>query len=126
MNADICIIGNPNTGCYIYSQGSYFIVGGTSLSAPIISGTMGIILYQRLLNNLPLYNSNQDSDYGIQNILYNIYGANTDYKNFFYDVTQGSSGNYNATIGYDLPTGLGSPQIPYFVNYLVNYTAPSN
>jgi subtilase family serine protease len=122
--ADISIDGNPKTGCYIYSDGSYFIVGGTSLSAPIIAGTMGIILYQRLLNNKPLYNSSQNSSFGIQNILYNLYGNNINniYNYLFYDVTKGSSGKYNAELGYDNPTGLGSPFIPTFVPYLVNDT----
>lgn len=122
--SDISIDGNPESGCYIYSEGSYSIIGGTSLSAPIISGTLGIIFYQRLLNKTPLYNSNQNSFYGIQNILYNLYGTNKNniYNYLFFDITKGSSGNYNAGLGYDNPTGLGSPFIPTFVPYLVKDT----
>jgi subtilase family serine protease len=125
--SDISIDGNPETGCYIYSQGSYFIIGGTSLSAPIIAGTMGIIIYQRLLNNSPVYNSNQNSPIGIQNILYNLFGNNKNLYNYiFYDVTKGNSGIYQAGLDYDYPTGLGSPHIPTFVPYLINnYIIPS-
>ena len=125
--SDISIDGNPNTGCYIYSQGEYFIVGGTSLSAPIIEGTMGIITYQRLLNNTSIYNSNQNSTNGVQNILYNLLGNNKDIYNYiFYDVTKGNSGIYQAGLEYDYPTGLGSPYIPTFVPYLINnFITPS-
>jgi hypothetical protein len=117
---DISMDANPNTGVYVYSQGSYQVVGGTSLSAPLISGTMAIIMYQRLLNNKPTYNSNQNSGYGIQNLMYNIYGTDTNMYNYlFYDVVTGSSGQYSASKGYDYPTGLGSPYIPTFVTYFV-------
>jgi subtilase family serine protease len=119
--SDISIDGNPITGCYIYSQGEYFIVGGTSLSAPIIAGTMAIIFYQRLLNNNSLYDSNQNSKDGIQNILYNLLGNNINIYNYiFYDVTKGNSGIYQSGLQYDYPTGLGSPNIPTFVPYLIN------
>jgi len=122
--SDICIDGNPQTGVYIYSAGSYFGIGGTSLSAPLISGTMGIVTYQRKIKKLQLYNSNQNDQYGIQNLMYNIYGTNNEnYKKLFYDVTQGSSGNYSAAIGYDYPTGLGTPYITNFVPYFVNYNS---
>lgn len=124
--SDISIDGNPSSGCYIYSEGNYFIIGGTSLSSPIISGTMGIILYQRLINNKPLYNTNQNSPFGIQNILYNLYGSQKNiYSYIFNDITKGNSGSYNATLGYDYPTGLGSPNITTFVPYLINdYISP--
>ena len=123
MTSDLSIVGNPDTGCYVYSQGQYEIIGGTSLSAPIISGTMAIIAYQRLLNNKTLYNSNPNSPNGIQNILYNIYGSDKNMYNYlFYDVTQGTSGNYSTMKGYDLPCGLGSPKIETFVPYLVGDT----
>lgn len=120
--SDICIDGNPDTGVYIYSQGSYFGVGGTSVSAPLIAGTMGIVFYQRLLKNLPLYSSNQNDKFGIQNIMYGIYGNNVDniYNKLFYDVTQGITGDYSASLGYDYPTGLGTPYVPNFVPYLIN------
>lgn len=119
--SDISIDGNPETGCYVYSQGNYFIVGGTSLSAPIIAGTMGIIIYQRLLNNKSIYNSNQNSPDGIQNVLYNLLGNNKNIYNYiFYDVTKGNSGIYQAGLDYDYPTGLGSPHIPTFIPYLIN------
>ena len=122
LTSDVCIDGNPKTGLYIYSEGSYFGIGGTSVSAPLICGTMAIIFYQRLLKNLPLYNSNQNDKLGIQNIIYNIYGKNLNniYNKLFYDVTQGLSGNYSASLGYDYPTGLGTPYVPNFVPYLIN------
>jgi subtilase family serine protease len=123
MVSDICMDGNPNSGVFIYCKGKYFGVGGTSLSAPLVAGIMGIIDYQRLLQNKSVFNSSSDPNnaLSIQNILYNIYGQNINniYNLLFYDVTSGKTGDYSAKLGYDYPTGLGSPFVPNFVPYLI-------
>ena len=115
---DLSIVGNPDTGCYIYDNG-YVIYGGTSLSAPIISGTLASVLYFRKINNKYLFNSNQYSSNSIQNILYDYYGKyGSTY--IFHDIIKGITGQYHAQIGYDLPTGLGSPKLCDFFCYLTN------
>ena len=41
--------------------------------------------------------------------LYAVAGT-SNYAKLLNDITQGTNGTYNATINYDLVTGLGSPQ----------------
>jgi len=113
---DISSVGNPYTGCYVYFNGKYNVYGGTSLSAPIIAGTMAIAIAQRLNAKLPALNSNPSSPYGVQNILYNYY--KTSGGSIFNDITVGNVGSNVAQIGYDIPTGLGSPRVPIFISYL--------
>jgi subtilase family serine protease len=113
---DLSIVGNPDTGCLIYTNGDYIVIGGTSLSAPIISGMFALINAIRKKNNKKLFNTNQNSNLSVQNILYNNF-----YKDdIFYDIIQGTSGQYSATPGYDLPTGLGTPKFCNFICFLEN------
>ena len=116
---DLSIVGNPDTGCYIFDNDGYQIYGGTSLSAPIMSGIFGSIMYYRKIQKKNLLNSNQYSNFSIQNILYDYYGKFG--NNIFNDIYIGKSGEYSAQIGYDLPTGLGSPKLCNFFCLLVNY-----
>jgi kumamolisin len=120
VSSDISIVGNPETGCYIFYDNNYSIYGGTSLSAPIISGTMAIICYFRKINNKIKINSNSNpyDNYSVQNLLYEYYTRSG--ENIFNDIKLGSSGYFNATKGWDFPTGLGSPNVVYFVDYLNN------
>lgn len=113
---DLSIVGNPDTGCLIYTNGNYTTIGGTSLSAPIISGMFALINAIRKKNNKNSFNTNQNSNLSVQNILYNNFNKN----DLFYDITQGTSGQYSARPGYDLPTGLGTPNFCNFIYFLEN------
>ncbi len=79
MNAD------PNTGVIYLINGSYYIVAGTSIVSPAMSGFLASLNTNKFANTV-LYNN----------------------KNTFHDIVSGSNGGYNATIGYDNCTGLGS------------------
>lgn len=116
--SDISIVGNPDTGCFVFYDNKYSIYGGTSLSAPIISGTMAIICYFRKLNNKIKINSNQYNKHSIQNLIYEYYAKYG--ENIFNDIKLGSSGIFHAKKGWDFPTGLGSPHVINFFEYLNN------
>ncbi len=100
--ADISADADPNTGAAIYDSTPYsgssgwWIVGGTSLSSPLIAGVYA------LTGGLPAGKL-------AANILYTNNGLN------FHDVTNGSNGSCgafsmcNAISGYDGPTGVGTP-----------------
>jgi kumamolisin len=83
---DICSNADPNTGYIIYINNNFYIIGGTSSSAPMIAGSLGRLNYNKFLNNS----------------LYNYIGSK-----FFHDIISGTNG-YNSIIGFDLVTGLGS------------------
>ncbi|HUC86970.1 MAG TPA: S53 family peptidase [Candidatus Saccharimonadales bacterium] len=94
--ADVAADADPATGAAIYDSTSYqshkgwFVLGGTSLSAPLIAGIYGLA----------------GSGSG-PSILYQ-------HRNALYDITSGRNGSCKTYlcaggIGYDGPTGLGSP-----------------
>jgi len=96
--ADVSADANPNTGASVYDttryqgQSGWFQVGGTSLSAPLIGAVYAL-------------SGNTAS-----------YPASTPYAHTgsLHDVTSGSNGNCSTimckgAVGYDGPTGLGTP-----------------
>ena len=95
MVADVSAVADPATGVAVYVMGHWTVVGGTSVSAPLIGGIFG-------------------ANGGI------VDRASTLYANSsaFFDVTTGSNGTChtgakayfcNGEVGYDGPTGLGTP-----------------
>ena len=99
MEADVSADADPNTGVAVYGptsarRSAWQVYGGTSVAAPLVGG---------------IYGANGGSV---------TYGSNP-YANTgaLYDVTSGSNGTCrgqpayfcNAEVGYDGPTGLGTP-----------------
>ncbi len=100
--ADIAAVADPNTGVAIYDSTPYsgstgwWQVGGTSLSSPIIAAAYALAGGMNTTTT----------------------AASLIYKNFSttnsHDITSGSNGNCltvmcKAALGYDGPTGLGTP-----------------
>jgi subtilase family serine protease len=96
---DVSADADPNTGAAIYDnygQGGWLVVGGTSLSSPLIAAVYG------LAGNVSTWNYPAQSVYLTPGSLH--------------DVTTGSNGSCaghplqcSAGAGYDLPTGIGTP-----------------
>ena len=97
--ADVSAVANPSTGVAVYDTTAYqgrtgwFVVGGTSVSAPIIAGVYALAGNATTIdNNYPYTHSSN-----------------------FFDITSGSNGNCptpqwcTARAGWDGPTGLGTP-----------------
>jgi len=96
--ADVSAVGDPNTGAAVYDTygyGGWLVVGGTSLSAPLIGAVYALAGHE------------SNWSYPAQSV-YNSPGS-------LHDVTTGSNGSCthtlqcNAGSGYDLPTGIGTP-----------------
>ena len=96
--ADVSAVADPNTGVAVfddYGYGGWIVVGGTSVASPIIASTYA-------LAGTPTAGSYPASD------LYANPAA-------LWDVTSGSNGRCHpsylctAGVGYDGPTGLGTP-----------------
>jgi hypothetical protein len=90
MISDISAVADPATGVAYVNGGRWSVVGGTSISSPIIAG------------------------------MFTLFGISTpqwpyDHTSSFFDVTTGNNGSCptpyfcQATAGYDGPTGLGTP-----------------
>lgn len=89
--------------------------GGTSFAAPMWAG------YLALVNEQSVANGNKTLGF-INPLLYAI-GESSSYTIDFHDVTSGSNG-YNATTGYDLATGLGSPNGSALITALAGASGP--
>lgn len=91
---DVAAPGDPNSGLYVRFKGAWYIIGGTSLSAPVIAGVYGLA-------------ANTQTTASPGSVPY----AN---RTSFHDIVSGSNGSCKTTIcsagtGYDGPSGLGSP-----------------
>jgi subtilase family serine protease len=95
--ADVSAVADPATGVAVYgpissTTSQWMVFGGTSVAAPIIAGIYGV-------NGGPV-NVGQDPYNHVANL---------------FDVTSGSNGSCGGTylctgaVGYDGPTGLGTP-----------------
>ncbi|WP_233096019.1 S53 family peptidase [Alicyclobacillus sp. SO9] len=106
---DVAWDANPSTGVAVYDstsdqgQSGWFVVGGTSVSSPSWSGLIALADQGR---TSPLTSRDAISQ------IYNLAGTtgSTGYNKYFHDITQGNNGGYSAQPGYDLVTGIGSPQ----------------
>jgi subtilase family serine protease len=97
--ADVSAVADPNTGVAVYDGTTYqgragwWVVGGTSASAPIIAGVYALAGNAASIDNTYPYGHSSN----------------------FFDVTSGSNGTCptsqwcTAAAGWDGPTGLGTP-----------------
>ena len=95
---DFSFDANPNSGVSVYDSTPYdgasgwWVVGGTSVSSPSLSGIVSSAGHFYTSTNLELTN------------VYGNLGVATDFR----DITSGSCGTNKAKTGYDLCTGVGS------------------
>ena len=95
--SDVSAVADPSTGVSVFFSGHWYTFGGTSVSAPLTAGVYGL--------NGGGAKGPADS------------GACAAYANTssLFDVTSGASGHCGGTpictavVGYDGPTGLGTP-----------------
>jgi subtilase family serine protease len=96
---DVSAIANPYTGVFVYSNyaGGFLVVGGTSAASPLVAALFNA-------ENWRFKNTNE-----LLTLLYTY----APFQEAFLDITNGFCGPYeyyNATAGYDLCTGLGTPR----------------
>lgn len=116
---DVSADANPSTGVAIYDstysgQSAWWIVGGTSLSSPVVAAALAM--------NANAPSSGDASSYIYSNL------------NKFRDVTVGSNGSCGgstictAATGYDGPTGVGTPNFLSFgvSNIVTPTSSPSS
>ena len=105
MEADVSAVADPGTGVAIFApvnfgfRSGWAVVGGTSVASPLVAGIFGA----------------QGGGAGTAAGIYTAWNANHAVLN---DVVSGSNGSCGGTyfctagVGYDGPTGLGTPNGP--------------
>lgn len=100
---DVAAIADPATGAATYIDGSPAVAGGTSLAVPVWAGFMALMDQYLAGLHLPAV--------GLANLdLYRL-AAEAQRHPPFHDITQGGNALYSATPGYNMVTGLGSPDV---------------
>ena len=106
MVADVSADADPNTGPAIYVTDTpdleglpagWNIVGGTSASSPFIAGVIGLAGNPQKFPNASAFYSNHSS-------LFDVVGGNN-----IFGTDCGGDYQCNAVVGYDGPTGWGTP-----------------
>ena len=106
-NPDLSYVADPYTGVSVYfndpstKASGWYVFGGTSVGAPQVSA---LLARRASLGNAGTTQFNAKA-YG---------AAKTSYATYFRDITAGSNG-YPTVVGYDLATGLGSPNAAQIV-----------
>jgi len=141
---DLAMVADTNTSVYTVYNGNWYGVGGTSVSCPIFAGILSLANQLRFNQGKPALttvysktpNISTSDKYippsnNVQTYLYKkVYPNKTQYSSMFYDVfvgtVQGSVSNsanlttYNSLIGFDITSGLGSPNATNLCNNLLN------
>ena len=103
---DVASDANPNSGYMIYDNGGWQEVGGTSVAAPEWAAIIALADQERLSNGLGLLGAANSDLYSLAN------------SGVFNDITSGSNGSYSCASGYDMVTGIGSPDVYKLVTAL--------
>lgn len=93
---DVSAVADPNTGVRVRSGGSWWQVGGTSASSPLLAGMWGDVV---------------TAGGRLGNAGERFWALGPDASAALRDVTTGNNGDFAAGPGYDYPTGLGSPKV---------------
>jgi len=93
---DIALVANPSTGVIYLVNNVYYLIGGTSVAAPIFAAYLAAINYKTFVNP-KLY---------------------TAAATCYHDITTGTNGGFSARSGYDNCTGFGTPNGTNLTPYL--------
>lgn len=108
---DVSADADPATGYAVYCTvtnagcpaSGWITVGGTSAAAPLWAGSMALINQYLLSQGKAVVGSANSALYGLFNAQQQLPA--------FHDVTSGNNLHYPATAGYDLASGIGTPDI---------------
>ena len=117
---DVTADADPSTGYAMYctvtnagcNASGWLIVGGTSAATPIWAGSIALV-------NQYLQTNGQHRIGYANPTLYTLFNARQGFP-AFHDITTGTNLYYPATAGYDLASGMGSPDIYNIARDLLN------
>jgi len=120
---DIAADADPQTGAYVYVNGTATTIGGTSLAAPLWAGFAADVTQYLAARGEPM-------GFAAPTI-YHLGTTPATALRDFHDVTQGyndpgaGAQGYRAGPGYDVASGLGSPNVATFAADYAALIAPS-
>lgn len=103
MVPDVSGDADPSSGYSIYSSGSWTVIGGTSAAAPLWAGIATDLNQYLAAQSKPVLGNAHES-------LYALYNTTQTYA-AYHDITSGNNLYYQATSGYDLASGIGTPNV---------------
>lgn len=103
---DVSLAADPNTGAYLVLQGRVGQYGGTSWSAPVWAGFCALMNEARALKKKPFLPF-------LNPLIYPLMGTTC-----FRDLQSGTNGAFTASVGYDMVTGIGVPNIKELIRAL--------
>jgi kumamolisin len=103
-----------NAGC---SSNGWLTVGGTSAAAPLWAGSMALINQYLLSKGKTVVGFANSALYGVFN--------SQQAQPAFHDITSGTNLYYPAASGYDMASGIGSPDINNLAQDLANGSTPT-
>jgi len=109
MTPDMSFNADPASGVYVTYSGTWYIVGGTSLSAPALAGIVNNSNNQLGMATLFSVSGSGYFTNAENNLLYSQLLNHKEYVTNFYDVTTGSNGAPALPL-WDYCTGVGSPR----------------
>ncbi len=108
------VAADANGDSYYCSNGvcdpNNFVLGGTSLAAPRWAGFMALVNQQAVANGKPTVGFLNPTLYAL------LKGGSA--SGLLHDTSAGNNGGFSAVAGYDLVTGLGSPNGQTLINAL--------
>jgi subtilase family serine protease len=102
---DVSAVADPGTGVQVYNNGTWEVIGGTSLSCPLWAGFIADVNQMRAGNRLPPVGFVNPFLY---DVVYGIHGSSPLYLQDFHEITLGNNDPWSAGPGWDAATGLGS------------------
>jgi hypothetical protein len=114
--ADVSFNADPYTGHHVYHDGQWLVLGGTSAGTPQWAGILAVANAQRRQRGWSALSTTHISLYGLM-------GSAS-----FSDITSGSNGSCRgctAAVGYDHPSGIGTPNVDVLLGRLVPTTSPN-
>jgi len=105
---DVAYNASPLSGHYVYTNGGWYSIGGTSAGTPQWAALVAVTNAVRTLSGRAAFTGT-----GFQQGVYGAAAASS-YRANYLDITSGSNGTCatcKTLAGYDLATGLGSPNV---------------
>jgi len=106
---DVSAVADPSTGVQVFNNGTWNVIGGTSLSCPLWAGFIADVNQIRAEKGLPPAGFVNPFLY---ETVYGVGGSSPLYQQDFHDIILGNNDHWSAGVGWDATTGLGTFIVP--------------